>query len=49
MCAADDINAAFSSPVVKEEWTVLCRDHSALINMGRSYGGFDPLARFGGK
>ena len=37
--------AAFDSPVVKEEYEKLCRDHAGLIRMGASYASFDPLGK----
>lgn len=40
-----DQGAAFDSPVVKEEYEKLCRDHDGLIRMGASYGSFDPLGK----
>jgi len=37
--------SAFQSPIVREEWEALCRDHEALVTMGERYGGFDPLGK----
>ena len=37
--------AAFDSPVVKEEYEKLCRDHAGLIRMGASYASFEPNSR----
>lgn len=33
------------SPVVKEEYEKLCRDHAALVRMGDGFGKFDPLGK----
>lgn len=33
------------SPIVKEEYEALCRDHNALVQMGEGYGRFDPLGK----
>jgi hypothetical protein len=54
MAAAEKITAnpftgeeeAFESPTVREEYETLCRDHSALIEMGASYANFDPSGKF---
>jgi hypothetical protein len=37
--------AAFSSPVVKEEYQALCRDHASTITLGSDYGSFDALGK----
>jgi len=41
----DGSEAVFDSPVVKEEYEKLCRDHNGLIRMGEGYGAFDPLGK----
>ncbi|CAE7318147.1 pks3 [Symbiodinium natans] len=38
-------SSAFTNDVVKEEYAALCRDHRQVINMGESYGNFDPLGK----
>lgn len=37
--------AAFESPVVREEYESLCRDHDGIIRLGQSFGTFDPLGK----
>jgi len=34
-------DSVFDNPIVKEEYTKLCRDHANLIEMGAKYGNFD--------
>jgi len=36
---------AFESDTVKEEYEALCRDHSALIDMGANFDSFDPVGK----
>jgi len=35
----------FDSPIVKEEYEALCRDHASLVKMGEGFGSFDPLGK----
>ena len=37
--------SAFDSPVVREEYEKLCRDHNQIIEMGGKYSSFDPLGK----
>ena len=37
--------SAFESETVKQEYEKLCRDHAGLIEMGASYGNFDPMGK----
>merc|ERR1711862_357214 len=37
--------SAFDSPIVKEEYEQLCRDHNSNIEMGSKYSDFDPLGK----
>jgi len=41
----DGTEAAFESPLVRDEYEALCRDHAGLIDLGASYGGMDPLGK----
>jgi hypothetical protein len=41
----DGKEAAFESPVVKDEYARLCRDHVSLIELGGKFGEFDPLGK----
>jgi len=37
--------AAFESPVVREEYEKLCRDHAGMIKLGESFGTFDAAGK----
>jgi hypothetical protein len=37
--------AAFETPIVKEEYNRLCRDHANLIEFGATYGSFDRIGK----
>jgi len=39
------LEPVFDSPIVKDEYEALCRDHDALVRMGEGYGGFDALGK----
>ena len=41
----DGSEPAFESPVVKEEYEALCREHAALVSLGASYGSYDALGK----
>ena len=41
----DGSESAFESPVVKEEYEALCREHAALVSLGASYGSYDALGK----
>jgi len=53
MAAAEKINTtpfkgdepAFDSETVRAEYEALCRDHASLVDMGASYGTFDPIGK----
>ena len=41
----DGSESAFESPLVREEYEQLCRDHNQIIGMGAKYSSFDPLGK----
>ena len=41
----DGSEPAFESPVVREEYEALCREHAALVSLGASYGSYDALGK----